>query len=490
MEKQKTKSTGFPVLWIITGILFSGICWYFSNGLRGDFWFLMWIAPVPVMIISFNTNGMTSFVASFSAYLIGRLSWFAYLVSVATIIPAIILTLILPFVFALILVAVRRVAVRTRTWYSVFAFPALYTAFEFLLMKYSADGTAGSIAYSQSDFLPLAQIASVAGLYGITFLVTLIPSALAVGWYYHMKKIRIRHLITVTICLVAAVLVFGIIRINTGGERHTIRAGLAVLDENAHFIADSSLLQKDKPVAEKYAEAISTLASQGAGIIVLPERAVNMDSNTAPEIIRIFSDAARKNHVYIVAGYTNLRGDHERNSALVLDDEGREVAGYDKIHLVTRLERQFRPGKEPGYFEFHTLKAGTAICKDLDFSGYIRKYGKGKISFLCIPAWDFGSDDWLHSRMAIMRGIENGFSEIRSARTGTLTISDCLGRVNNEANSAHGKACSLIGNVSLQTRDTFYNRFGNWFGILNLISAFGFAILGIRFPVLPDPTQK
>jgi len=34
--------------------------------------------------------------------------------------------------------------------------------------------------------------------------------------------------------------------------------------------------------------------------------------------------------------------------------------------------------------------------------------------------------------MAILRGVENGFSEIRTARQGRLTISDYTGKVNFE----------------------------------------------------------
>ena len=119
-------------------------------------------------------------------------------------------------------------------------------------------------------------------------------------------------------------------------------------------------------------------------------------------------------------------------------------------------------------------------CTNLDFPDYIKKYGKSEISFLCIPAWDFVKDDWLHSRMSILRGVENGFSEVRTARLGRLTISDCFGRVTYEANSASGQAVALSGKVSLQKRDTIYTRFGDWFGIANLIAAISFIFFGGR----------
>jgi len=73
--------------------------------------------------------------------------------------------------------------------------------------------------------------------------------------------------------------------------------------------------------------------------------------------------------------------------------------------------------------------------------------------------------------MAVLRGVENGFSEIRTARQGRLTISDCYGRVTSEANSSNGGRTTLIGEVSLQKRNTIYTRFGEWFGTFNLIAA-------------------
>jgi apolipoprotein N-acyltransferase len=147
---------------------------------------------------------------------------------------------------------------------------------------------------------------------------------------------------------------------------------------------------------------------------------------------------------------------------------------------VKVYEDQFTPGSEPGLFRLNEVQAGTAICKDLDFPGYIKKYGESKVSFLFIPAWDFVKDDWLHSRMAVLRGVENGFSEVRTARQGRLTISDYYGRVTYETNSSNGQGATLLGKVSLQKRNTVYTRFGDWFGIVNVIAAAGFVLLGRR----------
>ena len=73
--------------------------------------------------------------------------------------------------------------------------------------------------------------------------------------------------------------------------------------------------------------------------------------------------------------------------------------------------------------------------------------------------------------MAILRGVENGFSIIRTARQGRLTISDHYGRVTSETNCSNGQTASLIGKVSLEKINSFYTQFGDWFGLVIIVSA-------------------
>jgi apolipoprotein N-acyltransferase len=54
------------------------------------------------------------------------------------------------------------------------------------------------------------------------------------------------------------------------------------------------------------------------------------------------------------------------------------------------------------------------ICKDMDFPGLSREYGQDDTALLLVPAWDFELDGWLHGRMAILRGVESGFSIARA----------------------------------------------------------------------------
>jgi apolipoprotein N-acyltransferase len=459
---------------IISAIIFSGLCWYLSNGLTGDFWYLLWLAPVPVLIISLRITGKMAFLISFIAYLLGRLSWFTYLVSVATLLPAIIFTVAFAFFFSIIIIITRQSVLKSNSWYAVLAFPVFFTAFEFLLMKFSPDGSAGSIAYSQSDVLPIIQIASITGILGITFLTTFIPSTIAIVYHFRREIKKLKPLSVFSIILILSVFIFGMIRAGSDNDKNTIKAGLVVLEEKFHDMSARPDFKKELQTTGYYMKEIEKLATDGAKLVVLPERAININKAEDSSVMSLFKYTALQNHVLIVTGFTDFRNEHERNSALVFTDEGELVNDYSKVHLVTGLERQFKPGSAIGLFRLNGRQAGIAICKDLDFQDYIIKYGKNQTDILFIPAWDFVVDDWLHSRMAVLRGVENGFSEVRAARQGRLTISDCFGRVRYETTCAQGQSASLIGDVPLQKRNTFYSRSGEWFGILNLIGAIFF----------------
>jgi apolipoprotein N-acyltransferase len=466
---------------IALSVLVSGLCYYFGNGLIGDFWYLVWLAPIPIICLAVVNSKKVAFWASFIAYLIGRLSWFWYLVKVTTMLPAIFFTLAPSLIFAGIIILTRSTALKLNAWYSLFAYPILFSAFEYLLIKFAPDGTAASIAYSQMNCLPLIQIASVTGILGITFIVTLIPSSIAFALLFRGEKKPFTYLSICAGSIIGGVLLFGFLRLNNTSANDKIKVGLVVMDEKKHNNSDKPDGIKDKAAADFYLNQIDSLAGQGVSAILLSERALSIDKLSENEVIKSLINAAVKNNVYIISGYTNLRGEKEYNSAIVINNKGDLVADYNKIHLVTGLERQFTPGNNIGLFKLNNLQSGIAICKDLDFQDYIRQYGKNNPNILFVPAWDFVVDDWLHSRMAILRGVENGFSEVRAARVGRLTISDCYGRVTDEASSSNLQQASLIGYVPTQRFDTFYTRSGDWMGTFSLLLSVLLIIINYRF---------
>jgi len=457
---------------IVAGILLSGLCWYLSEGLSGDYWYLLWIAPIPAMLIAFQVSARQAFAFSFLAYLIGRLSWVSYLLAVLPVVPVILFTIISPLVFAGIMLLVRRVVLANPRSLSALAFPVLWSSFEFLVSRFSIDGTMGSIAYTQSNFIPIIQVASVTGILGITFLTTLLPSAVAVAWYYRREK-RIVSSVSITVsAIILLSVVFGTIRMKGYSSQNEMTVGLGVIDERLHIDIDHFKPIDELRVANLYVDQIPVLAKQGARVVVFPEKIFNTAPEMDSSITAVFIRAAISNHIAIVTGYTRFIHGKKENMALVISREGKVLADYRKVNLF-ELEKIFGfiPGKGPGLFTLENIPSGIAICKDLDYQSFMRKYIENNAEVLYVPAWDFVKDGWLHSRMAVLRGVENGYAVIRSARLGRLTISDYTGNVSGEASSENGKGIVLTGKISLQKRNTIYSRFGDWFGVINLIAA-------------------
>jgi len=263
------------------------------------------------------------------------------------------------------------------------------------LFKFSPDGTAGSISYTQSNFLPVVQIASVTGILGISFLVTLFPSAIAVGSNFRFK--RMKGVSVITFLLVFISIAFGIIRLNSWSlSKVELTAGLAVLDEKFHSEADHPDTTKEIRTAKLYAAEITRLAQQGASVIVLPEKIVSILPTTEATIKNIFLNAAGTGHVAVVAGYTQFANDNKKqNKALVISPGGELLSDYQKVNLFEGEARSgFIPGKDISVFRLNNTASGVAICKDMDYSGFIRKYDKSSIAIMYVPAWDFVKDGW------------------------------------------------------------------------------------------------
>ena len=140
---------------VVGSVITSGLCWYFANELSGNYWYFLWVAPVPILITSFRLSAKAAFFVALIAYLLGRLSWLPYLLTVLPIPLAIFFTVFLPLIFVLIVLLTRKIVLRDQNGWSVFAFPAFWCLFEFLFVQFSPDGTAGSISYTQSNFLPV-----------------------------------------------------------------------------------------------------------------------------------------------------------------------------------------------------------------------------------------------------------------------------------------------------------------------------------------------
>jgi apolipoprotein N-acyltransferase len=161
----------------------------------------------------------------------------------------------------------------------------------------------------------------------------------------------------------------------------------------------------------------------------------------------------------VIAGFDETLADGRHvNSAVIFTPEA-PTRRYLKRRLIPGLDLGYATGSSV----FVDGANGVAICKDLDFPAMIREYGERGVTLMLAPSWDFGRDGRLHARMAVVRGVENGFALARAATDGRLTVSDRYGRVVAEAVTSRDGATVLTADIGLRSGGTPYVRYGDVF---------------------------
>jgi apolipoprotein N-acyltransferase len=131
---------------------------------------------------------------------------------------------------------------------------------------------------------------------------------------------------------------------------------------------------------------------------------------------------------------------------------------------------------------------GLAICRDLIFTDFGRRYGRLGVSAMLVPAWDFYRDAWMASGVAALRGVESGYSVVRAGRESYLNVSDRYGHTIARQRSDYLPGSSVLADLSLgPATPTLYARFGNAFGWLSVAASAITIILAGRAGNQPKP---
>ena len=148
----------------VLAAVLSGIMFYLSQGFD-NVWALAWFAPVPLLWLAYGKTPLWKVMAASAA---AALAGVGYILQYPYHPPLFILIPVLAIYVAEFCIAVwfaRFVQNRATPLVALFAFPACWTAFEFLSQLASPNGTYGSWAYSQMSAPVLIQSASLFGMY-------------------------------------------------------------------------------------------------------------------------------------------------------------------------------------------------------------------------------------------------------------------------------------------------------------------------------------
>jgi apolipoprotein N-acyltransferase len=408
--RQERCSHWFGIIWLLLGT----ICALFATNGRWDLSLMAWLSPlfflrftrINNLFIGIGGVWLASVVALFFFFYESQMSVLnPILIGGCLIINTL---LVLPYLIDRLLYP--RLSLLSGLL-ATLIFPLGRAAFEYLNTVFvSPFGSIFSFAYTQYGNLPLLQILSITGIYGITFLMAWFASTGNWIWERHFSWPRIRKVTLLYAGLLALVLLSGSIQLAFfPPSAQTIRvAGISapssILQKVRQEIRTVTAKQQLTPAdLEQLRSAFATIDDDlltrsehevhaGAKIIVWPEAGVLALTEDETTLIARGQTLARQEGVYLEMGYivlqytapSSLKDLSDRT--VLVDPQGRVAWTYDKAHPVPGLDR-FAPGdgKVP-VVDTPYGRISNVICFDADFPDLMRQ--ASGVDLMLVPGND------------------------------------------------------------------------------------------------------
>lgn len=365
-------------------------------------------------------------------------------------------------------------------------YPVAATAVDYFSASGSSYGTFGAAAYSQRDFLPIMQLASVTGLWGITFVIGWCASVVNHVWQHNFRLTRP--------ALAAAGAIALVLALGLG------RALLAPAPTQAARVAGFSLpagtlagmlrqLQAGDQAGFRQAAAslharqlaqIRALAQQGAKIVVLQEGA---GIGYADQVQRLLAEAAvlaRAEQIYIVLPTVAFGDGTPENVVRIIDPSGATVLEHVK-YGGNQFEGSVKGNGILQAVDTPYGRLSAIICWDADFPNIVRQAGRQQVDVLFVPSNDWQAVKDIHAGMAVFRAVENGLSIYRQTGMGVSVATDAYGRVLDRVDSFAEPNAGELGavrsiNVPIGATPTLYPQIGDLVGYAAQVGGLGLLI--------------
>jgi apolipoprotein N-acyltransferase len=359
---------------------------------------------------------------------------------------------------------------------------------------------------TQIDNVPLSRLATVTGVYGLSFEIALVNTAVAAAFL--VPRARRKLLLSASLLSALALHAGKFIKSPAlPGDRGVtlVQSNIPILDSEAW-----SLEYLQQTLSDLRALSVRPRQAKAGSpaLIIWPE-------SPAPFFVTdlhlrgTLGEVARSTDSFIVAGSMGIdhAGDPSRppdvfNSAALIAPNGAWIARYDKIHLVpfgefipfenlisfaktlTREIGTFARGTQRVPLDESDSRVGTFICYESVFPNEVRQFALNGASVFV----NISNDGWFgdtgaprqHLNMARMRAVENDRWLLRDTNTGITAVIDPFGRVVAEA--PRKQRTSLQAVYSLLESTTFYTRHGDWFPFLCAIITLAGVALRFREP--------
>jgi apolipoprotein N-acyltransferase len=372
--------------------------------------------------------------------------------------------------------------------------PFIWTSIEYV----RTFGTLGfpwiSLSNTQTYFLPSIQIASITGIYGITFWILLINVLISqvIILPFSQKKKFVWIGLVIGVFLLSPI--YGWFQLSkfAGGYKDYLK----VAGVQPNVDPNDKWDYKFREYNFNLLDSLSLLVeNENLDLLVWPETATPAYIRHRSYYLQRVKNLSRRMNVPILTGapdYDKLQGKYlYYNAAFYIQPDSDSLGVYYKNKLVpfgeyVPLSRwfpalndmnlgqgNFIAGTEKTVFYLNSSgkRFGALICYESIFPQISRAFIKNGADFLVIITNDgwFGttSGPHQHSRMSILRAIENRIPIVRAANTGISMIIDPYGR---ELKTLPLNTMGvMMDKIPFIQKPSFYARFGDLFAILNLV---------------------
>jgi apolipoprotein N-acyltransferase len=384
---------------------------------------------------------------------------------------------------------------------------AAWVAWEMVLARILGGFPWAFLGASQFRMLPLIQVASVTGIYGVSFLVVWVSLSLLSAGLMVIRRPTARSvwLGELFLPVLVVALCFNLGWGRMAQEPPSVRTLKTVLLQPS---IPQTLIWDESKDEERFQELIrlSELALQNeADLMIWPEAAMPRMLRYDQPTFDALTGLARRHKVWMIVGSDDKEpGGSSRkpedvnfyNSSFLISPEGQLVDRYVKRNLVifgeylplqqwlpflkwfTPIEGGFTPGPGPVPFELKNLNVRTSvlICFEDMFPQLARADVRSETDFLVNITNDgwFGEGpaQWQQATSALFRTVETGRPLLRCANNGVTCWIDSSGRLRDVFRDNRG---TVYGPGFLRTEiplsapgtqhpPTFYVRHGDIFG--------------------------
>jgi len=488
-------------------------------------WPAAWLLPLALLVLLRQHSGWYVWLAAWALLSVGTIVGMRGMIPLPTPIAEVFLaimsvTSLIPFLLD------KRFHSRIPGFQSTLVLPAAGTTLEFINAATSPWGSWGAVANTQIDLSIVAQLASVTGLSGITFLVYWTAAVALFLWEHRPKQnnqpgnafiIAATSLVTVLLLVTA----YGGYRLSSSPTSRPLKVGVVLVgnlnfmkqlyadyngntlditdttnqgapqlrDFNRAMVAvienpDDVRFRKTRTVFEANENEAFALASkavqQGAQVISWYEGQFLTFEGQQQKLLSRGQVFAKKHKVMLfmpmgifTPGKITPGKKFMKNQVVVIDATGNVIYTYHKSMPVGGVEPV-----EPGdgiipVLDFNDAALSPVICYDADFPRLIRQTGIKDTGILFIPSGDWYDIRYSHRDMARFRAIENGVNVVRPASRGISSIIDSRGRLLATLDYFEVKERLLVAEVPTRGDHTLYATIGDsfaWLVIAELIA--------------------